>query len=90
MAAELAAMFRKHVTKPLDEWLASTEAADVPELRTFAASLRQDQAAVQAAITEPWSNGPVEGHVNRLKTIKRSVYGRAGMPLPRARVKRKG
>ena len=43
-------------------------------------------AAVQAAVTQRWSNGPVEGHVNRLKTIKRQMYGRAGFVLLRARV----
>jgi len=41
---------------------------------------------VYAAVTERWSNGPVEGHVNRLKTIKRQMYGRAGFVLLRARV----
>ena len=41
---------------------------------------------MQAAVTEPWSNGPVEGHVNRLKTIKRQMYGRAGFDLLRQRV----
>jgi transposase len=41
---------------------------------------------VRAAVTQEWSNGPVEGHVNRLKTIKRQMYGRAGFVLLRARV----
>jgi transposase len=58
----------------------------VPELRSFAASLRQDESAVAAALTERWSNGPVEGHVNRLKMIKRQMYERAGFRLLRARV----
>jgi transposase len=48
--------------------------------------IRRDEAAVQAAVTQTWSNGPVEGHVNRLKTIKRQMYGRAGFVLLRARV----
>ena len=47
---------------------------------------RREEAAVQAAVTQRWSNGPVEGHVNRLKTIKRQMYGRAGFALLRARV----
>ena len=47
---------------------------------------RREAAAVQAAVTQRWSNGPVEGHVNRLKTIKRQMYGRAGFMLLRARV----
>ena len=41
---------------------------------------------MHAAVTETWSNGPVEGNVSRLKTIKRQMYGRAGFVLPRARV----
>ena len=47
----------------------------------MAAGLRQDEAAVRAALTTPWSNGPVEGQVNRLKVIKRQMYGRAGLPF---------
>jgi transposase len=41
---------------------------------------------VEAAVTEKWSNGPVQGQVNRLKTIKRQIYGRAGVELLRARL----
>ena len=41
---------------------------------------------MQAAVTQRWSNGPVEGHINRLKTVKRQMYGRAGFVLLRARV----
>jgi transposase len=59
-----------------------------PELRRFAEGIRRDEAAVLAAVTQPWSNGPVEGHVNRLKTVKRQMYGRAGFILLRARVVR--
>ena len=55
-------------------------------LRSFAAKLRQDEAAVRAAMIEPWSNGPVEEQVNRLKLIKRSMYGRAKFDLLRQRV----
>jgi transposase len=60
------------------------------ELQSFAAGLRQDESAVAAALTEAWSNGPVEGQVNRLKTIKRQMYGRAGFELLRARVRKAG
>ena len=55
-------------------------------MRSFARGLRQDEAAVRAALTLDWSNGPVEGRVNRLKSIKRSMYGRARFDLLRARV----
>jgi transposase len=55
-------------------------------LESFAKGIQQDKAAVVAGLTLPWSNGPTEGHVNRLKLIKRSMYGRAKLPLLRARV----
>jgi len=86
LAAEFAAMVRKECKLPLAEWLAKAEQSASEEMRGFAAGLRQDEAAVQAALTESWSNGPVEGQVNRLKLIKRSMYGRAGFKLLRARV----
>ena len=86
LAETFAAMVRKESTLPLDAWLAKAERSAFPDMRHFAAGLRQDQEAVQAALTEAWSNGPVEGHVNRLKTIKRQMYGRAELPLLRARV----
>lgn len=52
----------------------------------FVRTLKQDLSAIEAAVTEPWSNGPVEGHINRLKTLKRQMYGRAGVELLRARM----
>jgi transposase len=55
-------------------------------LASFAASIRRDQAAVQAALDLPWTTSPAEGQINRLKTLKRSMYGRAGFQLLRARV----
>ena len=55
-------------------------------MRRFAEGIRRDEPAVQATVSGRWSNGPVEGHVNRLKTIKRQIYGRAGFVLLRARV----
>ena len=70
----------------MSAWLALGETSPTPELRRFAEGIRSDEAAVHAAVTEVWSNGPVEGHVNRLKTIKRQMYGRAGFVLLKARV----
>jgi transposase len=90
LAAEFAGMVRKQVAVPLAEWLAKAEGSGCAELRGFAAGLRLDEAAVAAALTEGWSNGPVEGQVNRLKTIKRQMYGRAGFELLRARVRHAG
>ncbi len=62
------------------------EAADIHELCSLAASLRKDWAAVQAGFTLPWSSGAVEGHVNRIKMLKRQMYGRANLDLLRCRV----
>lgn len=86
LVAELAEMLRKESRMSLREWLTKVRQSGVQEMRTFAEGLRQDEAAVQAALEEPWSNGPVEGEVNRLKLIKRQMYGRAGLQLLRARV----
>jgi transposase len=52
----------------------------------FGRTLRRDLRAVELAMTVPWSNGPMEGHINRLKMIKRQMYGRAGFELLKARV----
>ena len=89
VASELVGMIRKEVSQPLSDWLEKAERSGVDGLKTFAKSLREDASAVAAALSESWSNGPVEGQVNRLKTIKRSMYGRAGWRLLRARVRRK-
>ena len=79
-------MVRKQSQGTLAAWLKKVADCTCPELRGFAEGLRQDEAAVQAGLREQWSNGPVEGQVNRLKMIKRQMYGRAGLPLLRARV----
>jgi transposase len=86
LADEFAALIRKHSAGTLSAWLASAEASPCPELRRFAEGIRRDEAAVQAAVSERWSNGPVEGHINQLKMIKRQMYGRVGFVLLRARV----
>ena len=90
LAGEFADMIRKTVTTPLKDWTARATASGVPELVNFAVGLQADAAAVSAALTGPWSNGPVEGQVNRLKGIKRQMYGRAGLRLLRVRVRHKG
>ncbi len=86
LADGFADLIRKRSTETLGEWLIRGEASSDPDLRRFAEGIRREEACVQAAVTERWSNGPVEGHVNRLKTIKRQMYGRAGFVLLRARV----
>jgi len=68
------------------DWLEQARSCDVMEVRNFAAHILKDQEAVDNAMKYPWSNGQLEGHVNRLKTIKRQMYGRANFDLLRARV----
>ena len=70
----------------LDDWLMKASQSGVSELQSFAAGLERDGAAVRAALTLPYSNGQVEGQVNRLKLIKRMAYGRAKFDLLRQRV----
>jgi transposase len=70
----------------LDKWLAAVEADDQPELRSFAAGIRHDKAAVLNGLTLPYNSGRVEGTVNKIKTVKRQMYGRAGFPLLRKRI----
>jgi transposase len=79
-------MIREQTGHQLDAWIRSAEASRLPEFTSFAKGIQQDKAAVLAGLTLPWSNGLLEGHVNRLKLIKRSMYGRAKLPLLRARV----
>jgi len=71
-------MVKDKTPAALDSWLHEAEAS---ALATFAAGLRRDEDAVRAALSEPWSNGQVEGQVNRLKVVKREMYGRAGFDL---------
>ena len=70
----------------LHQWLADVEADDQPQLHSFATGIRRDLQAVTAGLTLPYSSGPVEGNVNRIKAIKRQMYGRAGFALLRKRV----
>jgi transposase len=80
------AMIRQRQVADLDAWLQTGHASPSVEVRNFVDVLQRDYAAVKAALTLPWSNGPVEGHINRLKLIKRSGYGRMKLDLLRQRV----
>jgi transposase len=89
-AAEIGRQFRDMVRARQDEvwndWLDRTQQEIAPsELRNFAKGLQADEAAVRQALRSPWSNGQVEGQVNRLKTLKRQMYGRAKFDLLRKR-----
>jgi len=79
-------MIRQRQVDVLDSWLQTCQASPSVEVQNFVDVLQRDYAAVKAALTLPWSNGPVEGHINRLKLIKRSGYGRMKLDLLRQRV----
>src|SRR6185437_390615 len=90
LAAQLVQAFgsllRERQPEALDGWIEQAEQSGLRELRRFALGLRQDYAAVRAALEEPWSQGQTEGHIQRLKTLKRQMYGRASFGLLRRRV----
>jgi len=79
-------MIRQRQAATLDAWLKACRTSPSVELQNCAEWLQRDYAAVKAALTLPWSSGPVEGHINRLKLIKRSGYGRMKLDLLRQRV----
>jgi transposase len=83
VAKRLNALLRRKTGETLTQIL---DAAASTALKEFAASLRRDIPAIQAALDLPWTTSPVEGQINRLKMLKRTMYGRAGFQLLRARV----
>ena len=68
----------------LRHWAAKAEASGIEVIVRFVRQLKKDWKAVENAVEQVWSNGPTEGHINRLKTIRRGMYGRAGIELLRA------
>ncbi len=83
LARRFAATIRGDDETALDQWI--VDAAGT-ELHALAMGIKRDIDAVTAAITHPWSTSPVEGRINRLKTLKRQMYGRAGYALLRSRI----
>ena len=90
MASQLARKFKnmtdKLRRKHLDRWIEMALQSGISSLKSFAKGIQQDYDAVKAAVSMKWSNGQVEGQVNRLKNIKRQMYGRAGFKLLRKRI----
>jgi transposase len=80
------ALVRERRGDALAAWMTEATASGIEALARFAQGLQEDLAAITAGLTLPWSNGPVEGHINRLKLLKRQGYGRAGVSLLRQRV----
>ena len=86
IASEFLSMVRNLSGHKFSNWLERATASTVPiEFRRFAEGLKKDLAAVSAALTLRWNNGSSEGHINRLKMVKRQMYGRANFDLLRKR-----
>jgi len=89
-AAELTSSFAEMLTTlsgtRLPEWISEAVNANLPGISSFATGLNSDFDAVTAGLTTDWNSGPVEGAVNRIKMLKRQMFGRAGFPLLRKRV----
>lgn len=79
-------MVRCRQADQLDEWLERARTSKIPELNSFAAGVARDKEAVEAALKYEWSNGQTEGQINRVKMIKRGMFGRAKLDLLKARV----
>jgi len=81
LAQDFATLVRQRQPTQLDPWLTRAAESALPPFRRLARGLRAALAAVQAAVTLPWSQGPIEGHINRLKMLKRQMFGRARLDL---------
>jgi len=86
LAQEFRQVFKDKTTDSLGSWLRHALASGIPELDRFVSGIQRDYDAVEAAVTQHWSNGQVEGQVHRIKLLKRQMYGRSGFALLRHRV----
>lgn len=86
LSQEFVTMLRERQAEALDAWLKRAKESPIAELRSFANGILRDYAAVYAACSRPESNGVTEGHVNRLKFLKRQMFGRAHLDLLRVKV----
>jgi transposase len=86
LVQQFAQMLRTRTGEQLDDWLEKVRASQIREFQGFVAGIERDKAAVVAGLTLPQNNGLVEGKVNKLKLIKRMMYGRARFALLRQRV----
>lgn len=79
-------MLRQRKHEQLPSWMVAARKSGIPELKSFVAGIERDYDAVKNALRLPWSQGVTEGKVNKLKTLKRVMYGRAGFALLRQRL----
>jgi transposase len=81
LAQDFVQLIRQRHPQQLEPWLARTAKSAVGAWRQFAKGLSDDYDAVKAGVTLPWSRGPVEGQITRLKRLKRQMFGRASLAL---------
>jgi transposase len=81
LAQDFTSLVRQRQPERLDPWLQRATTSAVDAVRRFATGLYEDYEAVKAGVTLPWNSGPVEGHINRLKMLKRQMFGRAHLDL---------
>lgn len=86
LARQFVPLVKDRRNHDLDQWLVDVAASGIKALTTFANGIRGDLAAVRNALRLSWSNGQTEGQINRLKFIKRQMYGRAKLDLLRKRL----
>lgn len=86
LSQEFVTLLNERQVGTLEGWLKRAKESRVTELSSFVNGIRRDAAAVHAACSLPWSNGATEGHVNRLKFLKRQMFGRAHLDLLRVKV----
>lgn len=86
LAMRFRGLLKERDTAKLDQWLKDARACGLSSIQRFARTLKRDLAAVRNAVSEPWSSGQAEGQINRLKALKRAMYGRACAELLRARM----
>ncbi len=86
LVQQFVTMIKLRQVDQLDPWLSVCASSRVRQIQTFAIGIQQDYAAIYAALETTWSNGQTEGQVNRLKFIKRQMYGRAHFALLRLRL----
>jgi Transposase len=86
LAGGFTELVRQRRGAQLEDWMAKACAGPIAEIRGFASGLRKDFDAVKAGLTLAWSSGAVEGAVNRVKMVKRQMFGRANFDLLRKRI----
>ncbi len=86
MVEEFREIVRERKEEKLTSWIESAKRSKLVEFENFVVGIKRDESAVRAALTYEWSNGQTEGQINRLKMLKRQMYGRAKFDLLKMRV----